>query len=215
MAGRPSVRSFALVAAVVLWGGGIAAGFIYGTLYEQTPSKSDTAQDHWPPASRCRLATDKPTLLMFVHPRCPCSRASISELSVLMTHCHDRLESHVLFLGPTSTPDDWAKTDLWKAAARIPGVELHLDIGGVEHRRFGALVSGEVFLYQPSGELAFHGGITAGRGHAGDNLGRWALEQFLLKDELPTAESPVFGCELTTPASCCSPTTEATTVASP
>jgi hypothetical protein len=69
-----------------------------------------------------------------------------------------------------------------------------VDVGGTEHRRFGARVSGEVYLFQTDGQLVFHGGITAGRGHAGDNLGRSAVESFLREGVLPPETTPVFGC---------------------
>ncbi|MEX0704483.1 MAG: hypothetical protein WD069_20445 [Planctomycetales bacterium] len=182
--------------ALVLWGCGVAAGFVWALVYENTPARTDAAAEQWPLESECPLAADRPTLVMFVHPRCPCSRASLDELAVLMTRRGDRLAAHVLFLRPRSAPDVWAETDLWRSAARIPGVAVRVDAGGVEQRRFGARVSGEVFLYAPSGGLSFHGGITAGRGHAGDNPGRSAIESVLLQHEPPAVATAVFGCEL-------------------
>ena len=99
-------------------------------------------------------------------------RASLTELSLLMNHCQGLVEAQVVFLQPLALPLDWSQTDLWEDAARIPGVTPRQDFDGAEHRLFHACISGEVFLYQPGGELAFHGGITASRGHAGDNQGR-------------------------------------------
>jgi hypothetical protein len=102
-------------------------------------------------------------------------------------------------MNPQSLPADWAKTDLWETAASIPGVMPRLDLEGAEQQRFAARVSGEVFLYLPDGVLAFHGGITAGRGHSGDNQGRSALEGLLLNHVSQTRATPVFGCELEPP----------------
>ncbi len=39
----------------------------------------------------------------------------------------------------------------------------------------GSSTSGQVLLYDPSGRLAFSGGITAARGHVGDNAGSDAI----------------------------------------
>jgi hypothetical protein len=140
---------------------------------------------------------------MFIHPQCPCSRASLNELATLLARCPGEVETQVMFFQPPNASEDWAHTDLWRSAEQIPGVITRLDPGGVEQERFGARASGEAFLYEPDGKLLFHGGITAGRGHAGDNAGRATLEAILLKQHQTEAETPVFGCELQ--ASCTLP----------
>lgn len=197
-AAGPKHRALSTVACSV-WGLVITAGFLYGWWYEITPAETDVVPSRWPAQSACVLSADRPTLLMFVHPHCPCTRASLSELAVLMARCEGRVDAQVLFFQPRMTSEAWAKTDLWRSAAHIPGVEPRVDSAGAEQRRFHARVSGEVFLFLPSGALLFHGGITAGRGHAGDNLGRSALEAILLKRGSPTNTTPVFGCALELP----------------
>ncbi len=192
-------RRVAILAAIFLWSLAIGWGFLFGFWYEITPTETGDVVKHWPADSGLVLSRELPTLLMFVHPRCPCSRASLSELSLLMADCQGTVNVEVLFFQPDSISEDWVKTDLWDSAAGIPGVIPQSDPAGNEHRRFGVRVSGEVFLFLPSGELAFHGGITAGRGHSGDNQGRDALEAFLGQQSLPTASTPVFGCELECP----------------
>jgi hypothetical protein len=37
---------------------------------------------------------------MAIHPHCPCSRASIGELSILMAHSRGRLAAFVVFVEP-------------------------------------------------------------------------------------------------------------------
>lgn len=185
--------------ALFLWGVGVTCGLVYAWRYEVSPAESNSACSHWPGGNSFALASDRPTLVMFVHPRCPCSRASLEELAVLMTRCRDRLDAQVLFFKPPTVASDWAQTDLWDSAARIPGVTVQVDAEGEEQQRFGACVSGEVFVFQPSGELLFHGGITASRGHGGDNAGRSALESFLIRDEVVDRTTPVFGCTLESP----------------
>ena len=184
-----------------VWGIAVTAGAIVGFTYEMTPVKTQGGMPLWPVHSSCDLSKDQNTLLMFVHPRCPCSRASLNELAVLMTRCNGRVNAHVIFFRPESQSDEWAKTDLWSSAAMIPHVEPHIDAGGTEHRRFGAQVSGETFLYDVDGTLVFHGGITYGRGHAGDNEGRFAIESILFGHETQRRTTPVFGCLLETASS--------------
>ena len=194
-------KSFLTPFAIVLWGFGIASCVIYAWKYESTSTDSHVAHEFWPEGSTCTLASDRATLVMFVHPRCPCSRASLEELAVLMTHCQNRLNVQIVFFKPRTFTTDWARTDLWESAARMPGVVPRVDSGGDEQQRFRARVSGEVFVYLPSGRLLFHGGITGGRGHVGENAGRTALESFLLRGEAATRTTPVFGCSLETPES--------------
>jgi hypothetical protein len=51
-------------------------------------------------------------------------------------------------------------------------------------------------LYGSEGNLLFSGGITAARGHEGDNAGRSAIISCLTKSEAERNQTPVFGCSL-------------------
>jgi hypothetical protein len=133
---------------------------------------------------------------MFLHPQCPCSRATVEELALLMAHCHGRLAAHVFVLKPQEMTTDWSHTDLWRSAERIPGVSVHLDDNGREAQLFGAQTSGDTELFDHTGRLLFHGGITAARGHSGDNAGRDAVEAYVLGQPVTLTSAPVFGCAL-------------------
>ena len=60
--------------------------------------------------------------------------------------------------------------------------------------------SGQVLLYQPSGRLAFSGGITPARGHSGDNPGSDAVLSLVRREARQADGVPVtcrvFGCPL-------------------
>jgi hypothetical protein len=146
-----------------------------------------------------------PTLVMLVHPQCPCSRASIEELSKLMTRCQGRVSAKVLMIRPSGVAEGWEKTGLWRSAAAIPGVTVEIDEQGRAARLFGAATSGQTILYAASGELLFSGGITESRGHIGDNAGRSAIESFVLEQRPPQtpASTAVFGCPLFSPTNDC------------
>jgi hypothetical protein len=113
-----------------------------------------------------------------------------------MAHCQGRLKAYVLFLKPTGFSDDWEKTDLWQSAASIPGVYAVADDGGVEASRFHAATSGQTILYDKDGHLIFSGGITASRGHSGDNAGRSAIVSLVNAGSAESSETYVFGCPL-------------------
>ena len=61
------------------------------------------APQTWPSASGIERDPQRPTLVMLAHPRCPCTRASLEELAVLMTRLGGRLDAHVLFVKPSGT----------------------------------------------------------------------------------------------------------------
>ena len=189
----------AQLALVVLWAIAVLAGLACMTQYELTPGATGDVARRWPAESACQRDSKRPTLIMFAHPRCPCTRASVAELARLMARCGERVSARVYFYRPQDATGEWENTGLWKAAAAIPGVQAFADRGGEEHCRFGATISGEVLVYHPNGALAFRGGITAARGHEGDNTGRSAIESIVLGESaLPS--TPVFGCELTNPS---------------
>lgn len=116
-----------------------------------------------------------------------------------MTHCQGRLIAQVLFIEPAGTKADWVETDLWRSAAAMPGVTVHRDEAGIEARRFGCETSGQALLYGREGRLMFQGGITSARGHAGDNIGRSAVEALLFQGQARQTQTPVFGCPLFAP----------------
>jgi hypothetical protein len=135
-------------------------------------------------------------LVMALHPKCPCSRASIGELERLVARLHQQLTCVVLVYQPKAAPDDWLQTDLVDGVRRIPGVRWVVDSEGSLARRLNMETSGSTVLYSPAGDLEYWGGITASRGHAGDNLGSDAITAAVRGEEPPVASQPAFGCWL-------------------
>jgi hypothetical protein len=171
--------------------------------YENTPGEAAPAPGQWPSQSQLLPSAEHATLVMLVHPHCPCSRASVGELSSIMAHSQGRLTAYVLFLKPEGFSDDWEKTDLWRSAEKIPGVTALVDVNGREAINFQSLTSGQTLLYDRSGRLVFQGGITASRGHSGDNAGRSAIISIVNTGSSDQKTTPVFGCPLLDPQSAC------------
>jgi hypothetical protein len=138
-------------------------------------------------------------LIMFAHPECPCTRASLEELNQLLAHCQGRLSAAVLFYQPGGLANGWSQASSWKQAKTIPSVRVQSDRDGVEARRFGAETSGFVVLYDAAGKLLFRGGITAARGHEGDNAGLDSIVALVTGQEPLSRETAVFGCTLLDP----------------
>ena len=193
-----------LLAALVVWLLGISAGMAALWRHASRPGSSGAAPSHWPADSPLVRAKDRPTVVLVAHPHCPCTRASFEELSRVLARCRRPLALHALLWQPAHLPDSWADTALRRhALALAAGVGGHssvtVDEGGEEARRHGVRTSGHVLLYQPDGRLVFSGGVTAARGHAGDNPGKDALTTILLAPPDAGAsrvEAPVFGCPL-------------------
>lgn len=182
--------------AATLWGVVVVGGFAYLGKYKAMPGPGRDAEVGmtWPIESALIRRNNRATLVMFVHPQCGCSRASISELGKLMTQIQSQVVAHVVFLKLPGT--DWEDSDNWRAASAIAGVTTTWDQGGREASRFGARTSGQTMLYDRSGRLAFSGGITPSRGHEGDNLGSYEILALVRGRTELGAQSRVFGCAL-------------------
>ena len=202
--GREAGHSaYKVAVAAAIWLAAVVTCMAFMSRYASKPGPAGAPPGQWPVESRIVLDAQKPTLLMFAHPRCPCTRASIRELEQVVSDCQGRVNAQVWFIKPAGTASDWTNTDLWRSAAAIPGVTVHVDENGVETRRFQDETSGQTVLYAPSGTLLFRGGITIARGHEGDNAGVDTIEcllrdNWLLRKDSPPAEvnTPVFGCAL-------------------
>jgi hypothetical protein len=178
----------------------VAAGLFGMAKYERTPGSAARTPRHWPTGTGIALDGSRATLLMFAHPKCPCTRASIGELNRLLARCRGQVSPRILFFTPDNAAAEWTQTSLWPSAQAIPGVIVESDPGGKRAKQFGAETSGHVVLYNAGGELLFQGGITAGRGHAGDNSGESSVVALLSAQNASTQKTPVFGCALLNPS---------------
>lgn len=192
-----------LIVCGVLWLAAVGLGLHRLWIYSSEPGVNAEPPARLPVSAQIRPSPGQATLVMFVHPHCPCTRASIGELALLMTHCQGRLDAYVLFFKPREFPADWEKTDLWYSAAAIPGVMVIQDEDGLEARRFHAATSGHAIVYDGEGSLLFSGGITASRGHSGDNAGRSAIVALLTEGSTERNKTLTFGCSLFDPNSEC------------
>ena len=182
--------------AVLIWAAAATAGFAVLTRYKSTPGEQDGAPARWPVKSRLELAADRPTLVLFAHPHCPCTHASISELARLMARSSGRLAARIVIVRPEGVGQGWDDTELRRRAATVEGATVVLDEGGAESQRFQAAVSGFTVLYDADGTLRFAGGITSARGHEGDSFGQRRIAAVLAGTAADRSDAPVFGCSL-------------------
>ena len=164
--------------------------------HQNSHGATGTTPEHFPSPSQLKLDPTRSTLIMFAHPRCPCTRASLEELNRLLARSQGKVAAQIWFFTPSTLPREWARTDLWKNAAAISGVTVHEDRDGAKARLFGAKTSGHIVVYDARGELRFQGGITGSRGHAGDNAGESAIVSLLAGQDTGLKETRVYGCAL-------------------
>lgn len=195
-----SVRPWIRIAALI-WGGLASIGCISLLLYSITPGTMGDSLASW--SSNSSIIPDRTcaNLVLLMHPHCPCSRATLSELEEILAQCPGTVATHILFLKPQSEADDWAITDLWRRAAAMPGVQVHVDEDGQEARRFAAATSGHASLFDRAGRQVFSGGITIARGHVGENQGSRSIISFLTgsvvtENSKKQEQCNVFGCRL-------------------
>jgi hypothetical protein len=180
---------------VAVWLGIAAVGF--GTLwaYDNRPGTAATAPRNWPAGTRLATSAARPTLVVFAHPRCSCTRATLAELAEVLSRARVQPHTFVVFLHPDGFERDWEVTALWRQAAALPGVTVLRDDSGEEATRFGVATSGQTVLYDARGALRFSGGITGSRGHEGENASEQALLESL-NAGVGGIRTSVFGCPL-------------------
>jgi hypothetical protein len=189
-------KNVALIIFAAFWACVVAAGLAVVTRYENTPGKAEATPPRWPASSRIPQPRGYPSLVLFAHPHCPCTRATMGELARIMAQSEGRLDASVVFFSPENSAPGWAQTELRREAAAIPGVRVFDDKDGREARGFGAETSGHTMLYDASGHLLFSGGITSSRGHSGDNVGESAIVSLVNSGHADRKTTPTFGCSL-------------------
>lgn len=151
----------------------------------------------WPARTSLKLEKDRATLLLFVHPHCPCTRATASEFERLLAWSpRGSVAATVVYYQPRGRDAAWSRSAMIRRFEELPGVRVVRDVDAKEAERFGAGTSGTAMLYGPDGSLRFAGGITPGRGHEGDSEGGDAIAAVLRDRKASVERAPVFGCGL-------------------
>src|SRR5262249_32971066 len=145
--GKIGMSNWRLGQYFLLWSGCVGLGLWALFNYALTAPFPADAAPSWPAATSLSRDKSHPTLLMFLHPNCPCSRASVAGLSRLLAQAGDRLAVRVVFVRPEGLQPAAEEQTLAQLAAEIPDALVVWDEAGVEAERFGAATSGETLLY--------------------------------------------------------------------
>jgi hypothetical protein len=175
-----------------VWLAVIATGLHYWERYDATPGAVRP-----PLAANTKSEGARWRLTVFVHPHCPCTRATLKQVEELV-HAAPNVSVRLMLVRPTGTVSGWERGDLRDAAAEIPDVELICDTDGEMANRFGAETSGQAVLIDPDGRIVFRGGLTRARGREGNAPGHRAILDWV-SGQYGAADAPVFGCPLFNP----------------
>jgi hypothetical protein len=187
-------RSGVLATLIGLWILGAILGMVALWRFESTAGAAPANPATWPVTASIRPQPSRATMVLFAHPKCPCTRASLENISALAREFATTTDAHVVFLQPTREGHDWSNTELCATATRDPHLNVTFDSDGVEAQRFGVATSGHVLLYDANGALLFSGGVTSGRGQSGRSPHVDTLVESLRGGQ--HARVAVFGCPL-------------------
>jgi hypothetical protein len=182
-------------------------------VYESTPGTASAIAAVAPQDSSIRLANDRQTLVVFVHPKCVCTNATLLELSRILQQIDLTAQPKCIFVlrQPAESRSAWMNTPIEQLCRAIPEATVLHDFDGVEARRFGVTTSGTCILYTSNGQRIFCGGITASRGHQGPACGQDLLLQRMTASaadpelcgieisDQSQDQCPAFGCPLFRP----------------
>src|SRR5215469_6390627 len=190
-------RPLAAICAII-WLAAIGYGLHAMIVYQSRPGPAGQTPELWPENRIITLPAGRPQLVMFAHPKCPCTEASIGELNALAAEAKDKFQATVCFYEPDSNADSWTNTANVHSARSIPGVRVVFDKDGKLAQQFGAQTSGHTVLYSPNGKLLFSGGLTGSRGHLGDNPGFESVLKLINEGNASSTRTTakVYGCEL-------------------
>jgi len=183
-----------VIALGLVWGVLVTGGALALTANAGRGSVAERAPASWVDNPYATRATDRATVLVFIHPHCPCSRATLRELERDLA-AGAPAAVHVFFVQPRGADSGFEKGPLWDQASAIKGVKLHVDAGGVFAAQLGATLSGHVLVFDAAGERTFAGGITPARAHEGESGARQAFIASLASDSRQ-ATTTTFGCLL-------------------
>ena len=179
------------------WGFLVAIGLLWMTAYSMSPGAESKPLFQRPTGTGVPFSEDRPTLVVFLHPRCPCTRPSVAALGRLMARNH-RISVQPLFFLPGTKREEWARADYWESTLEFGNHLPLIDVDGEIARKFHVTTSGHVILFSVDGRVLYSGGITSGRVHEGDNLGLTKLIRVLEGVPVSDPSFPVYGCSIVT-----------------
>ena len=195
---RPSGVTWLM--AVGAWGVLLAGSFAVVHAYMARPGPVATVvAARWPAQTELGQPGGVAQLLVFLHPRCPCTDATLTNLSTVVraeSKSGAPAEITVVISGPAASGG--CPPQLQRTLDAMGHVKVRIDADGRMARDFGAATSGHVVWSDGQGRVGFSGGITPGRGHVGpcESLALLAAAMKSHGSDKPVEATAVYGCSI-------------------
>lgn len=167
----------------------VILGMVLVSRREFIPSPVAQGATTWPAAAPIPISLERPTLVMFVHPECPCSIQSMEALSRILQGFGEQVDAHLVFYTWDPSEPDPRDGKLWRSAEVLSSVTLHADRGGRITDLFHVTSSGHALLYG-GGKLLYSGVLST----SSDDTGMPAIIRHLEgahSRTSPIADTPV------------------------
>lgn len=189
-----SLRHLVVTALLCGWCVLLVGGFAAFGTYARTPGAITTP-------SRAGVANVPVTgtgytIVLGVHPKCTCTRATIAQLRGLLDSEPNIRSVLVLVSRPVGSFSDWERSELPQLFARMRDTRIEDDEGHTRADALGIATSGSVVLFDSAGRACYWGGLTPERGQVGDAPGIDMIRAIVHGTVLTQASSAVFGCPL-------------------
>ena len=180
----------------------LAAGLVALAAYASRPGEAATPAGRLPSKVIEAIDAVEPstheatwTLVLAVHPKCPCTPATLDELEHLLPKLAEPIRLVALVRTPADDPSAWLDTPLVAKLERLNAV-IVTDPNAELAAMIGATTSGHAALFDAKAESRFNGGLTPTRGHTGPNTGVASIQSIVNRTALVATESVVYGCPL-------------------
>lgn len=181
----------------VIWSLGISYGMVRVYDYQTTPGRGaeNLARRSWPASAS--TPSSLPRLMLFGHPRCPCTVTSLKRLHELSACRPGQSSMEIIFVRPREDDPDWTTSASVQLAEAIPDAKIFWDRDAQLSAAYGIRTSGHVLAFDADGALKFSGGMTPSRGHDGESSGAKRVRELIERQTVgPPLQTPVFGCPL-------------------
>ncbi len=185
---------FSISLLISFWAVIIALGMLQFYRYETREGAKEVSNKSWPEGTSLSYSKSKFSWVMGIHPKCPCSLATVGNLERLFRYIEEPF--HITALVRQDPLSDESKSKVVRRLSKLPQVSIFFDERGETAAKFGMLTSGDSRIYNRSGELIFAGGITINRSHEGWSPGASLILEQMSKGSKKSVELPVFGCNI-------------------
>jgi peroxiredoxin len=135
----------------------------------------------------------KATVVMFIATECPVSNDYNERMAAV---ARDYAAKGVAFLGINSNKQETPTAIATHAKDNKFSFPVLKDTGNVQADAFGARVTPEIYVYDASSKLVYHGRIDAERKGGSSQDLKATLDAVIAGKPVPVAETKAFGCTI-------------------